>query len=150
MAIYNIFDHVEKDQITQNSSSIDREEIPKGEKHRLDRFLSAITARLFFIFLFLADMLWGIYALAMFSFFLLLNTITLYRSKMLLSKLQSAFLSIKRFIICAFSLIIAIFSPSLGILFSCMYFMLYDRKGIEEVVPSSLREQFEDLIPHSS
>ncbi len=150
MAIYNIFDHVEKDQITQNSSSIDREEIPKGQRHRLDRFLSAITARLFFIFLFFADMLWGIYALAMFSFFLLLNTVTLYRSKILISKLQSAFLSIKRFIICAFSLIIAIFSPSLGILFSCMYFMLYDRKGIEEVVPSSLREQFEDLIPHSS
>lgn len=150
MAIYNIFDHVEKDQITQNSSSIDREEVPKGQRHRLDRFLSAITARLFFIFLFFADMLWGVYALAMFGFFFLLNTVTLYRSKILISKLRSAFLSIKRFIICAFSLIIAIFSPSLGILFSCMYFMLYDRKGIEEVVPSSLREQFEDLIPHSS
>lgn len=150
MAIYNIFDHVEKDQITQTSSSIDREEIPKEERYRLDRFFSAVTARLFFIFLFFADILWGIYAIAVFSFFFLLNTITLFRSKKLILKLKSSFLSIKRFIICAFSLIIAIFSPSLGILFSCMYFMLYDRKGIEEVVPSSLREQFEDLIPHSS
>lgn len=150
MAIYNIFDHVEKDQITQTSSSIEREEIPKEERYRLDRFFSAVTARLFFIFLFFADILWGIYAIAIFSFFFLLNTVTLYRSRRLVLKLKSSFLSIKRFIICAFSLIIAIFSPSLGILFSCMYFMLYDRKGIEEVVPSSLREQFEDLIPHSS
>lgn len=150
MAIYNIFDHVEKDQITETSSSTEREEIPREERYRLDRFFSAITARLFFIFLFVADILWGIYAIAIFSFFFLLNTITLFRSKKLILKLKSSFLSIKRFIICAFSLIIAIFSPSLGILFSCMYFMLYDRKGIEEVVPSSLREQFEDLIPHSS
>ncbi|MGL4347989.1 MAG: hypothetical protein ACRCSV_00820 [Chlamydiales bacterium] len=150
MAIYNIFDHAEKDQMTQPSSSIEREEIPKEDRYRLDRFFSAVTARLFFIFLFFADILWGIYAIAMFSLFFVLNTITLFRSKILISKLKSSFLSIKRFIICAFSLMIAIFSPSLGILFSCMYFMLYDRKGIEEVVPSSLREQFEDLIPHSS
>lgn len=150
MAIYNIFDHVEKDQMTQISSSHERGEIPKEQRYRLDRFFSALTARLFFIFLFFADLLWGIYAITLFSFLLCLNTVTLFQCKILVSKLKSSFLSIKRFIICAFSLIIAIFSPSLGILFSCMYFMLYDRKGIEEVVPSSLREQFEDLIPHSS
>lgn len=150
MAIYNIFDHVEKDQMTQTSSSNEREEIPQEERYRLDRFFSAITARLFFVFLFFADIVWGIYATTIFTFFLCLNIITVFRCKTLISKLKSSFLSIKRFIICAFSLIIAIFSPSLGILFSCMYFMLYDRKGIEEVVPSSLREQFEDLIPHSS
>ena len=42
--------------------------------------------------------------------------------------------------ILGFSLIVAIVSPALGTMFACTYFLMYDKKGIDEVVPSILQD----------
>jgi hypothetical protein len=63
------------------------------------------------------------------------------------TSLDRSFLNLKRAIVSAIALLIAIFSPALGIMFSCMYFLMYDKNGVDEVVPASLRDQFRLLFP---
>jgi hypothetical protein len=58
------------------------------------------------------------------------------------------FLSFKRSLVCAIALVVALFSPALGIMFSCMYFLMYDKNGVDEIVPSSLKDQFRDIFPN--
>ena len=45
-----------------------------------------------------------------------------------------------------FRFFVAIFSPSLGIMFSCTYFLMYDKAGIDEIVPSALQDQFKGFF----
>ncbi len=147
MAIYNIFDYSEnhKEQAAP----------PKEEKiHQFEakapqrgRFFSSLAARFFFVILLMGDILWGVYASIQLIVGLTLNIITVFQFGKLRSFLVKALISLRRFLVCAFSLIVAVFSPSLGILFSCMYFMMYDKEGIDEVVPASLKEQFQEFFP---
>ena len=36
----------------------------------------------------------------------------------------------------------------ISIKFSCMYFLMYDKNGVDEIVPSSLKDQFRDIFPN--
>lgn len=159
MAIYNIFDYSEKEMEEKLSAEglgpkIDPNafttnhivgDFPK-ESGKTNIF-SALAARFFFFLLLIADVVWGAYSIVAFSLKAVLHILTFCQVEPLQKSLQRSFLSVKRSIVSAIALMIAIFSPALGIMFSCMYFLMYDKTGVDEVVPASLRDQFRLLFP---
>ena len=149
MAIYNIFDYHEDERIDGeikiDPSAFTTNEIGKsGERSGL---FSALAARFFFFLLLIADIVWGVYSIAAFAVKAVLHLMTFCQIRLLETSIARSFLSIKRSVVSAVALLIAIFSPALGIMFSCMYFLMYDKAGVEEVVPASLRDQFRLLFP---
>jgi hypothetical protein len=160
MAIYNIFDYYEKEVqetfTTSAKPSIDPrafatnhidENYIQGTATRKDQLFSALAARFFFFLLLIADLLWGIYSLATLTIKLSIHMLLFCRLPFLGRAVRHSWLSLKRSIVCGIALLVAIFSPALGIMFSCMYFLMYDKSGVDEVVPSSLRDQFKELFP---
>jgi predicted PurR-regulated permease PerM len=145
MAIYNIFDYGTLQ--GQKEEQLFIPEAPKAVVEDQGGFFSALAARLFFFILLLADLVWGAYSFVALVVKLALSLITFNRLNPLKESLQRTFLSFKRSVVCALALIVALFSPALGIMFSCMYFLMYDKNGVDEIVPSSLRDQFKDIIP---
>lgn len=134
---------------------ISREEISRTEEETSlieeksagwEGFFSSLCARLFFLLLIVFDALWFSYHLCKISVCLVFHVCFLGRSVVLQKKLAKGWISLKRAVICALALFIALFSPAFGIMIGCTYFLMYDRKGIEEVVPSSLQEQFKELF----
>jgi len=149
MAIYNISDMYEKDFVETDETSGDANHPDPNQPPKKDRFFSSLAARLFFLLLLVVDVLWGIYSVARFMLTLALFTLTFGKANPIRQILARAWLSCKRAIVCAIALMVAIFSPALGIMFSCMYFLMYDKAGIEEIVPSSLQDQFKEFFPSS-
>jgi hypothetical protein len=157
MAIYNIFDYAEK-----ASSQAHSEEVKKGadrahlaevkvgfheeNSSSRDRILSSLAARFFFLLLLIADVLWGVYILSSLALVVLASALTCFKIPLLNRVLAKLYLSLKRFLVGGLSLFVALISPALGIMFACTYFLMYDKEGIEEVVPSSLREQFKEFF----
>jgi hypothetical protein len=109
-------------------------------------FFSSFAARLFFFLLLLGDLLWLSYGLILFLFSIIGVLITRGKSSLCIELKNNAFLTLKRALVCALSLFVALFSPAFGILIACTYFLMYDPKGIEEVVPSSLQAQFKEFF----
>ncbi len=155
MPIYDIFDHVEKEQaaaggeeveshrhISQMTIKQEREKPPAPK----DKLFATIGARFFFLMLLIADVAWGIYSVFLLTLFGVLNLLTGLKVNRLLARLKKRWLSLKRSFICGNALFIALFSPALGTMFACTYFMMYDKKGIDEVVPSVLRDQFQEFF----
>lgn len=157
MAIYDIFEHVEKcteqnhchlspTLLNGRHSHTTLSDEPDQETHNKHRFFSSIAARLFFFMLLIADLAWGVYCTALFSLLLVLNLITGFRLKILRRFYVRRYLNLKRAFICGISLVVALFSPALGTMFACTYFLMYDKKGVEEVVPSVLQDQFREFF----
>lgn len=156
MAIYNIFDYYEK--VSQERYGTGPtfqpdlfetvghtgKEISHSEK---GQFFSSLCARTFFFLLLVADLAWGAYAALMVLVKFTFCLATGFKLKSLTSGLAKSWLSVKRSIVCGVALMVAIFSPALGIMFSCLYFLMYDKNGVEEIVPSSLQDQFRELFP---
>jgi hypothetical protein len=115
-----------------------------------EMFFSSLSARLFFMLLLAFDGLWFCYLVCKMGVYSLLQICFLGASSTLQRKCLGCWVSIKRSLICALSLIVALFSPAFGIMIGCTYFLMYDKKGIDEVVPSSLRSQFKDLFDANS
>ena len=156
MTIYNIFDYAEAnididdpESSFLNNKTGTKDNYIQDPTSKKDLFLSALFARIFFLCLLIADIVWGIYSLGVFILKLLANTITLFQVKKLRISLKKTTLSVKRSIVCLIALTIAIISPALGMMFSCMYFLMYDKKGVNEIVPSSLKGHFKEILPHS-
>lgn len=160
MAIYNIFDFYEKESRgfikdgpsinpdAFKTNAIGDEFIPQVD-HSKKSFFAALAARFFFFLLLVADVIWGIYSFVMLMVKALFCLVTLCRHQYFLQSLRKTFLSFKRALVCSIALFVALFSPALGIMFSCMYFLMYDKSGVEEIVPTSLRDQFKELFPFS-
>jgi hypothetical protein len=129
----------------------EKESIPEGEAvveqpQKKSGFFSSLAARLFFLMLLIGDVLWLCYALALLSFSLIGSLITLSRVSLFSELRANAVLTIKRALVCGLSLFVALFSPAFGIMIACTYFLMYDRGGIEDVVPSSLQTQFKEFL----
>lgn len=110
-------------------------------------WLSSLIARLFFVALLILDLGWGCY-----SFFMLLlgslgAMFSFGRIQFFLKIQSKSWLSIKRAIVCALALMTAVFTPAFGIMIACTYFLMYDKNGIEEIVPESLQGQFKEFFP---
>ncbi|MBS0653651.1 MAG: hypothetical protein JSR39_09050 [Verrucomicrobia bacterium] len=157
MAIYDIFEYdrneMEKGQFSPeflNEEATEGEE-PQAAIHqtqlgRRDRFFSSLTARLFFLLLLTADILWFFYAAVLFVVTGMLKLATLSKVPFLNAFNARMWLTIKRSLVCGLSLFITLFSPAFGIMIACTYFLMYDKSGIEEVVPSSLQSQFKEFF----
>ena len=116
------------------------------EKFSWEALFSASCARMFFLLLLFLDVLWFMFACLKLGIYLVLEVIFLGTSLMLHKRLQMSWLSIKRAVICALALVVALFSPAFGILIGCTYFLMYDKPGIEEVIHLSIREQFKEVF----
>lgn len=162
MAIYNIFDYYDGESsaksFLRSQAAIDPAMLGASlDKHRIDdtettapsshSWMSAFAARLFFFVLLLADLLWVCWTVGMLFLKSVALCLTLGRSDVMRQKVKSGWLNFKRGVVSGLALVVALFSPALGIMFSCMYFLMYDRQGVDEIVPSSLREQFKDIFP---
>ncbi len=157
MAIYDIFDYDRNDMEKGGGSpEFLNEEAAKGEEPQAaihqtrltqrDRFFSSLTARLFFLLLLIADILWFFYAAALFVMSGVLRLALLSKVSFLNDLNARMWLTIKRALVCGLSLLITLFSPTFGIMIACTYFLMYDKTGIEEVVPASLQSQFKELF----
>jgi hypothetical protein len=112
-------------------------------------WLSSLIARLFFIALLILDISWGFYALLMLILSSVGAMLSFGRLAFFTRKQSKSLLSIKRSLVCALSLVTAVFSPAFGIMIACTYFLMYDKSGIEEIVPESLQEQFKEFFQPS-
>jgi hypothetical protein len=137
MPIYDIFET--KDPFQREEPKVAAKPISKK-----DRFFSSFTARLLFFVLLLGDICWAIYALTLCLLSSLLAFVT--RSAFFSHMARKQWMALKRSSICGISLLIALFSPALGIMIACTYFLMYDKMGIQEVVPASLQEQFQEFL----
>ncbi len=149
MAIYDIF-NVEtnaKSEKRSEQATVDPSRPPEvAPAPSSNSLFSAIAARLFFFLLLLADVLWMCYALLLLLVTVVGALLTMFRVKGFIEMRANAVLTIKRSLICGVSLFIALFSPAFGIMIACTYFLMYDRVGIEEIVPASLQSQFKEFL----
>jgi len=130
-------------------SFVDEAAPPKERKKSpfsKEALLSFLCVRLLFLVLLLCTLVWLAYAVCRAALFLSLKLCIWGFSNPLQTKLAKAWLSFKRAFICGIALLLSMLSPALGIMIACTYFLMYDKSGVEEVVPSSLREQFKDLF----
>jgi len=155
VAIYDIFEQVERcvgqDDIEINHRYADLTlgaETVAEDPETKSRFFSSVAARLFFFMLLIADLAWSVYAIALFGVSCILNLLTGFRLSALRRFHRRRYLNVKRSLICAISLVVSLFSPALGTMFACTYFLMYDKKGVEEVVPSVLQDQFREFFTH--
>jgi hypothetical protein len=114
-----------------------------------DRFFSSMTARVLFFLLLIGDIAWAVWTFAKMALFIPLFFLTFGKSKRVKAGMQKGWISMKRAGVCGISLVIALFSPALGIMVACTYFLMYDKSGIQEVVPRSLQDQFQDFLKES-
>ena len=113
---------------------------------RRDRIFSCITARLLFLLLLIVDFLWGLYVLSLFIVLMIAACVTCFKVSSFSHVAASYAVSIRRASVCAVALFLALFSPGFGIMIACTYFLMYDKDGLEEVVPSSLQSQFKEFF----
>lgn len=111
------------------------------------RWFSQVAARLFFLLLLVVDLVWMGYALIGLCFSVVGRYATAGKVSWLQGWQGSRWISLRRSVVCGMALVIALFSPSFGMMIACTYFLMYDKKGIEEVVPSALQAQLKDLLP---
>lgn len=150
MAIYDIFE-IEKNALERKNLSTEEPVAqisqPSCDKAQIkDHLFSAITARFFFLLLLVADLLWATYSLIVFGLVAVSSLISGGKVSSLRALCARRWLALKRSLICAVALGITLFSPSFGIMIACTYFLMYDKSGIEEVVPSSLQDQFKEFF----
>jgi hypothetical protein len=146
MAIYD-FSKAEKEELSPSPSEPEMVECPQPHPKKRDRFFSSLAARLFFLLLLMGNLLWTCYALFRLLFCMTGRLATGDKMSVFKTKGEKAWISLRRSLVCGVSLFIALFSPALGIMIACTYFLMYDKSGIEEVVPTSLQSQFKDFIP---
>jgi hypothetical protein len=159
MAIYDFSKAEESKRKTsplpQNNLIEEEEASPQSEVNEAlqvkakgrDRLLSALAARFFFLLLLVGDLLWALYGFILFSLSLIGMVVTGGKARYFKTLGENTWVSLRRSLVCGVSLFIALFSPAFGMMIACTYFLMYDRSGIEEVVPSSLQSQFKEFIP---
>ena len=155
MPVYNIFEQTEKEddeELVQKKSPFSEDLFQHGASFEKGSLFASIAARLFFFMLLIADLAWGVWTL-----FALLGSLCCHlllgcKCRQVGSFLQRRYLNLKRSSLCALALLISLFSPALGMMVACSYFLMYDKKGVQEIVPSVLQEQFQELLgahPHA-
>ena len=121
--------------------------VPESKATLKDKIFSGAAARLFFLLLVVGDMLWVCYAVLQLLVAAIGWSVTGGKTPFFKTLCEKAWLTLRRALICGVCLMIALFSPTFGIMIACTYFLMYDKSGIEEVVPASLQEQFKEFLP---
>lgn len=149
MAIYDIFEQEEKqgeEESLDLSYHISEMRLGNKEKPPESHLFSSIAARLFFFMLLITDIAWAVLSLTLCVFSLFGNILTGFKIFKLKKYNSRRWLNTKRAAVCGIALLVALFSPALGTMFACTYFLMYDKRGIEEVVPSVLQDQFREFL----
>ncbi len=153
MPIYDLFENQDLE-VCQSSSESTAEKVhslfqneKEKKKPTKDRFFSTLAARVFFLFLFVGDVFWCLFSFTKLVLFSIVSGMTLGKVALIKSLHAGAYLSFKRSLICLLALFVALIAPPLGIMIACSYFLMYDKEGIDEIVPSALREQFKEFFP---
>lgn len=147
MAIYDIFEPQEEEREEQLELDLPKSESEsEGAFSKKDRLFSTLVARLFFFLLLLADFMWVTYSVVLFSLSALGIFLSYGKVPFFKETAANFWVSVKRSLVCGFSLFLALFSPAFGIMVACTYFLMYDKEGIEEVVPASLQAQFKEFF----
>ena len=154
MAIYDIFEHAEKQVFSKGDQADFSHHFyamkQRGEEKAIERHLfSSIAARLFFLMLLFTDLAWGLLNTVLGAFALAGNLCLFFKGRSLKRYGARRWLNIKRSLVCAIALFVALFSPALGTMFACSYFLMYDKQGIDEIVPSVLQDQFKEFLSPS-
>lgn len=154
----NLFDHVEKrvekegeeladPNVNAFYSQVQLERQARDfEKEATSSLFSKVSARLFFLMLLIADVFWGLSALAQIIVGSTLWLITAGKSKKVRQFVVKKAIAIRRAFCCLFALTMALFSPALGTMFACSYFLIFDKKGVEEIVPHVLQDQIKEFM----
>ena len=144
MAIYPLFETEKAERIALHppKSEAPKQALPK-------RPFSSISARLLFIILFIGDLFWIVYSCALLVLSTAATLVFLGKIPALRKTTLRAWISVKRALVCGLALIIALFSPAFGIMVASTYFLMYDKAGLEEVVPASIQAQFRNLFKAS-
>jgi hypothetical protein len=108
-----------------------------------------MTARILFFLLLLGDVIWLSWTLVKMTLLVPLFLVTFGKTHFVKNRVHKGWINLKRSVVCGLSLIIALFSPALGIMVACTYFLMYDKSGIQDVVPRSLQDQFQEFIKES-
>lgn len=139
MAIYDLFEQQER-----LDTFVKTEATPTEDKKSL--FVSSLLTRGCFFLLWLASAAWIVYS----TFFLLLSCIGFCASggKLLLFRrgVKKFFLMFRRSVISWISLAMGLFCPPFGIMVACTYFLMYDKAGMDEVIPASFQAQVKDIF----
>ena len=130
----------------KESLSSDEKQAEELVCQKSSSFFSSLAARVFFFLLLLGDLLWLLYALTLLLLSSVGSLLTFSKVKTWTQLRANAILTLKRALVCAVSLFIALFSPAFGIMIACTYFLMYDPGGVEQVVPSSLQAQFKEFL----
>ncbi len=161
MAIYDLFDQIEKRGLNDEATISHLQLLRTSKEHRThghreetappdvkNRFFTAFAARLFFFALLVVDLVWTVGSLALCSASALVYLVTACQCSALGRFVARRYLALKRGAISFIALVVALFSPALGTMIACSYFLMYDRKGVDEIVPSVLKDQFQEFFPH--
>lgn len=152
MAIYDMFDSKEKRE-SASAEIVDKAGVEpqvEGQEskpfNKRDQFFSATASRLFFLLLLGADLVWAVYAFTLFMITTFLTLATGFKVASFQKASAKSWISVKRSLVCGLALVLALCSPAFGIMVACTYFLMYDKSGIEEVVPASLQDQFKEFF----
>lgn len=140
MAIYELFERETTEEEVFDDFHRAAEEESKS------RFFSTLVTRLTFLLLLTADLAWLCYNTLMMVLFAVLHMITGKRFQRLSTLLNQFALSFRRSSVCGLALLVGLFSPPFGIMVACTYFLMYDKAGMDEVVPAPLQAQFKDIF----
>ena len=152
MAVYDIFksendieveDPIFAEEMAEPSISLEQ----KVKAHSLsrDRFVSIVCMRLFFVLLLSLNLIWiALSIIRVFTALLFFFNRNLFHKVMIKS-----WLSLKRSLVCGLSLFISLFSTGFGVMIACTYFVMYDKDGIEQCVPSSLQSHLKEFFKSS-
>lgn len=139
MAIYRLFDNDDQERFTETFEEIDAAE----ETRAKGKLFSTLITRFCFLLLLAADCAW----LAFNAFMLVLGTALFLLTGGKVKRLMARYaLHFRRSALCALALAVGLFSPPFGIMIACTYFLMYDKAGMEEVVPATLQAQFKDIF----
>lgn len=141
MAIYELFDKEQAEKFTETFEQIEAAD-GKGKGH----FFSTLVTRFCFLFLLLADLAWLLYTGVMLLLTSTLLLLTGMKNESLQKHVRKLFLSFRRAAVCGLSLFVGLFCPPFGIMVACTYFLMYDKRGMEEVVPAPLQAQFKGIF----
>ena len=146
MAIFNF----QQETAPKQQLELALEEQPALEEKKKDSLFSSVVTRFFFFLLLVGDLVWGVYALLLLTISIVGCLLSGFRLKEFKSLFARGFLMLKRCLVCALSLFVGFFSPAFGIMVACTYFLMYDKSGIEEMIPTSLQDQFKDVFKGAS
>ena len=140
MAIYQLFDSETEECVEPSRMGEDEQ---KGGKNQ---FFSTLVTRLCFFLLFVGDLAWLAYNMSLFILGLVFLLFTGGKVNRIVAMVRKRRLNVCRGAVCALALIVGLVSPPFGIMIACTYFLMYDKAGMESVVPASLQAQFKNLF----